>query len=362
MKIVALPCDRNPYQELLYGPMRRLGATVAYAGEPTRSRTLNQLLLPAELVVRRLFGFRVLHIHWLFGFRLLGADRSRVLLRVSRAWFGFVLLVARGCRYRIVWTVHNVLPHSPVFDDDAAARRTLVGACDLLIAHSEHALDELRALGAHPARAIVIPPGVYDLPGFAALAALPPRPPTTVLCFGQVAEYKGAEDLLAVLPAAGDSLRVVIAGGCSDIELRARLEQRARGLGDRAELLLRFIDEAEVAPLFERAHAAVLPFRAVTTSSSVILAMASARPVIVPALPAFADIPDAAVIRYEPGVDGLGDALARLRDAPSARLADVGRAGREFALSRTWEEVAGTTTAAFSTILAVRQRAPIIAR
>ena len=54
LKIVALPRDPNPYQELLYRPMREQGACVRYGGELTRSRTVNLLALPLELLAYRL--------------------------------------------------------------------------------------------------------------------------------------------------------------------------------------------------------------------------------------------------------------------------------------------------------------------
>ena len=136
MRILALPRDPNPYQELLYVPMRRAGAEVRYAGELTRSRTINQISLPLELLVRRCSGFSILHVHWLFGFRFAGGHRFPVLLRASRMWLVFVLAVARAVGYRIVWTAHNVLPHGPIFDDDIAARRALVRSSDLVIAHA----------------------------------------------------------------------------------------------------------------------------------------------------------------------------------------------------------------------------------
>jgi glycosyltransferase involved in cell wall biosynthesis len=352
LRIVSLPKDPNPYQELLYQPMRRAGVVVEYAGELTGSRTVNQLALPLELAWRRLLGFRVLHIHWLFGFRFAYAHRFPVLLKLSRLWLALVLRVARLLGYRIVWTAHNVLPHAPIFDDDAAARRTLTASCDLVIAHAANSLSGLRQIGAAPGRSTIIPPGTYDLPQFAQLRRPPARPPTVVLSFGQVSQYKGVEDLLEAVGQLDGQVGVVVAGNCPDPGLRAALEAAGAELGHAATLLLRYVDDEEVAPLFERAHAVVLPFRAVTTSSSVMLALASGRPVVLPDLPAFADIPDAALIRYPAGTDGLRQALERIADASDAELAEIGRAGREFARRNSWDDIARRTSAAFETLVA----------
>ena len=106
--------------------------------------------------------------------------------------------------------------------------------------------------------------------------------------------------------------------------------------------------------LFADAHAVVLPFRSVTTSSSVLLALASGRPVALPALAAFADIPDDAVIRYPPGLEGLGEALDRIVCAADDELAAIGAAGRSFALRNSWDQVARRIGMAFGDLLGGR--------
>jgi hypothetical protein len=159
MRVLALPRDPNPYQGLLYGEMRRLGVRVSYIGEPTRSRTLNLLLLPLEILAGRLGGARVVHLHWVFAFTLPGGSRFPVLRRLSYAWFRVWLRTCRMLGMRLVWTAHNVLPHQPVFSDDVTARRALVNASDLVLAHSPSALTELAVLGAVPRRSAVIEHG-----------------------------------------------------------------------------------------------------------------------------------------------------------------------------------------------------------
>jgi glycosyltransferase involved in cell wall biosynthesis len=351
VKVAALPKDPNPYQELLYGPIRDSGTPVAYVGESTRSRTANQLLLPLELMWMRVRGFQVLHIHWLFGFRFAGAERWPSVLRVSRLWFDLVLTLANALGYRMVWTAHNVLPHTPIFDDDLAARRTLVRRCELVIVHTSSTRASLEAHGLTPRRSAVIPPGSYELPQFAALAEPPPPEPTRVLTFGQVAEYKGVEDLLVAVAEVAVNLEVVVAGRCPSSALQHRLEEQAAEAPARVTLMLRFVSDEELAALFESVHAVVLPFRDVTTSSSVLLAMASGRPVVVPDLPAFSDLPSDAVIRYPAGVAGLRGALEMLSRLAPEDLARIGRTGRSLAMSVTWQEIGHRTLRAFSDLL-----------
>ena len=161
-RVLAFPRDPNPYLELLYGELRRRGADVAYIGGATPSQSLNALLLPAELALGRLRGARVLHVHWLFPFGLAWAGRRRALRWIPDALLAALLVTARLAGLRVVWTVHNVVPHAPVFGDDARARRRLLAASDLVIVHAEPALTELRRRVGEPPRQVrVIPLGPF---------------------------------------------------------------------------------------------------------------------------------------------------------------------------------------------------------
>jgi glycosyltransferase involved in cell wall biosynthesis len=100
----------------------------------------------------------------------------------------------------------------------------------------------------------------------------------------------------------------------------------------------------------------VFPFRAVTNSSSVATALGAGLPVIVPRLAALDDLPDDAVLRYEPGEAGLADALvhaAALEPAARTRLA---AAAERFAEERTWAAAAEATRQVYVDVL--RRSAP----
>ncbi|GAA3211433.1 glycosyltransferase [Nonomuraea helvata] len=347
MKVLVFPRDSNPYQDLLYGELRGIGVRVHYLGELTSSHTLNLLLLPAELAVRRLAGARIVHLHWVWKFALPGGARMR---RPAQLWFAAVLGIVRLLGLRLVWTAHNVLPHRPVFADDAAARRTLVRHCDLVIAHHSAALDRLAALGAVPSRAAVIPHGPFPAP------PLPPPggsgEPRTFLFFGRIEPYKGVEDLLAAfttLPG-GLDVRLVIAGSCPDAALAARLEASAAD-DDRIDLRLGRVRDEDVARLFAEGDVVVLPFREITTSGSALLALAHGRPLIVPALPALAGLPAAALAGYRDGVTGLTAALRMAAGWDAATLASMSEAALEHVNGVGWTEIARATRNGYATVL-----------
>lgn len=348
MKILVLPRDPNPYQELLYGEMRRLGVQVAYIGELTSSQTLNILLLPLETAVQRVAGARLIHLHWVFFFVFPGARRFPIMRHTAHFWF---LLWLRFCRLlgiRLVWTAHNVLPHRKVFANDVSARRALVAASDLVLAHSQSALAELAELGAVARRSAIVEHGpITPLSSDTSALRTPGagNSPRRFLFFGHMHEYKGVDDLLAAFLTIPEDVpaHLTVAGQCDDPELRSRLNMLARRCGARIVLHLQHIPDEKVAQLLGAADAVVLPFRQVTTSGSAILALSCGRPLIVPDLPGLAHLPDQAVLRYNGGTPALADALVRLACANDETLAVMSAAASCYAASVAWPEIAHTT-------------------
>jgi glycosyltransferase involved in cell wall biosynthesis len=356
MKVLVLPREHlNPYQELLYGEMRRRGVRITYLGELTFSQTLNLLLLPLELARGRLSGARVVHLHWVYAFGLNGADRSAVIRHAAEAWFNVCLRVLRLLGLRLVWTAHNVLPQTPTFGDDVRARRRLVAACDLVIAHSQATLGELAAMGIVPRRSTVIPHGPFT----AATEPDPDRPsdadrqPRQLLFFGKVRPYKGVDTLLdafAALPPEFDA-HLTVAGECGDTSLAARLTELASKSPDRVTLRLEWFPDAEASRLLHGADVMILPFREITTSGSAMLALGHGLPLVVPDLPGLADLPDDAVVRYDGTVQGLSGALATVITADPSVLGKMSSAAYGYCAATGWGEIAERTLREMTTLL-----------
>jgi glycosyltransferase involved in cell wall biosynthesis len=366
MRLLVLPRDTNPYQELLYGEMRRLGVQITYLADLTRSRTLNLLLLPVEVIAHRIAGVRLIHLHWVFVFALPGMRRFPVMQRIAYVWFLFWLRICRMLGMRLIWTAHNVLPHTPVFADDVSARRALVAASDLVLAHSPSALAELAALGAVVHRSAVIPHGpIAPTRSIASLEAFGAEGRTRrFLFFGRVQEYKGVDDLLAAFSTIPDGVAVhlTVAGKCDDPELRSRLHELADTIGARVVLRLEHVPEEEVALLFAATEVVVLPFRRVTTSGSAMLALSHGKPLIVPDLPGLADLPDKAVLRYGGGIPALAAALAHLARADNEILAEMSATACSYATRTTWREIAERTKTEMVSVLGDVQVAGLYGR
>ncbi len=347
LKIIALPRAPNPYQQLLYTEIERAGHCVRYAGELTPSHTLNVLLLPFELAMYRLKGWRILHIHWVFFFRIAGSDRSGTARRVAQTWFAFVLATCRALGVRVVWTMHNLLPHQRVFHDDVAARRTLVRSSELVFAHSPAALRALEALGIRPRRSALVTLGPLD-PTVDARALRPPgagRSTLKLLFFGQVLEYKGVEDLLDAMAGIPEEVAVSlqVVGNCPDARLSRRLRELAEVMPGRVVLNLGRVPDNDLRDLLADSDVVVLPFRRVTTSASAVLALGYGRVVILPDVPAFSDVPREAAVFYDGSVDGLRRAIVDVTRTRSERLARVGSAASAYVGTLSWIDAARQT-------------------
>jgi glycosyltransferase involved in cell wall biosynthesis len=359
VKVLATPKDPNPYQELLHQRLRTRGVEVRYLEGPTGSHTVNLALAPLVLAWWRLRGYRLVHLHWVYGFSLPLARNRRWAPRCMQRWFGFWLWGCRALGLRLVWTAHNVLPHEPVFADDAAARRRLVDYCEAVIAHSHETAAELRQYGAR--NVAVIPQGGYrdlypqSLDPAEARKRLGLRAEDIVVVFvGSLHPYKGVDlliDAVAMLPPE-PSTRLVVAGGCSDGDYRRLLETAARRAGDRVCLSLERVPDDELQVFLGAADVAAFPFRSVTNSGSVLLALGFGVPVVIPDLPELAGIPAAAAIRYSGGVSDLAHALRRVSTAAESERREQATAATAFASAQSWDDVAEATLAVYAQVLA----------
>jgi glycosyltransferase involved in cell wall biosynthesis len=353
-EILVFPRDANPYQSRLYDALGRTGVRSRYIGDLGPSHTVNLLLVPAELIWWRLRGARILHLHWVFGFAFTGSEHNGLVRRASYAWYLLVLACARLAGVRIVWTLHNVLPHQQVFPDDRLARRRLLRAASLVIAHSERALAELQDGVGRPRRSVVV-----AHPGFDAGTAIGRRNafPRRLLMFGRVAAYKGVEETIEAFDdvAATTTVELTVAGDCSDPRLKARLDDLWRRHPDRVHLQLGHVPEEELPALFAAHDVQWLPYRRATTSGAAILGAQMGIPLAVPDLPAFDDVPG---LRLGQAADALADALRALDTIDERRLAELSALGLQWSAGLgTWDDMAQLTREAILTMTA--NRAPI---
>jgi glycosyltransferase involved in cell wall biosynthesis len=271
----------NPYLRLLYGHLEASGFEVAE---------------DARLSLRWICGARasvgLLHFHWPQGhyrYERGPAFLRPFLSRVKLALFLARLVAARLLGYRLVWTIHQVLPHESV---DAAldrrAARLLAHNCQLLVAHDRWtAVLASSELGMSLDSIAVIPHGSY-------IGVYPDgRPRTEVrrelglpqdsfvfLCFGELRAYKEIDLLLEAFASMSlpDS-RLVVSGHPKLPSIGASV-RAAAATDSRITGLLDFVPDDRVAELFHACDAAVHARGDAGTSGSLVLALSLGLPLV----------------------------------------------------------------------------------
>ncbi len=270
----------NPYQQLLY---RGLGNryTIHYLDWRGALGAAHNAAEPS-----------IFHLHWEDAVYRMQPDETAAAAEAQ----GFLtaLETAKAAGMSFLWTVHNERPHdgryAALHGQFAEALSVLA---DWVIAHHPSAAEAVSERYDLPAeRLAIVPHGHYrdvhsPLVGdrdARRQAAGYGADDTVLLLFGRLDAYKGADELLAAFAALdAPGLHLIIAGKqlVPMAPIVAELPPAARA---RITIHEGFMADAEIA-LFERADFVVAPYREISTSGTVMLALSLGRPVIVPALP-----------------------------------------------------------------------------
>lgn len=351
MKILAFPRDPNPYQELLYVPMRQQGHTVTYLEGPTASQSLNMFLLPFMLIIRRMQGYRVFHLHWIYLFALPWARAAGAC--IMQLLFSIVIWELKLLGFKTVWTAHNALPHRKQFVNDLAARKLLARHAAAIIVHSAAAKDELIALGLPGNKVTVIPHGNYEsvYPNATtrkeARKQLGLRQDDFVIAFvGKIEGYKNLPGLLeAVESLAADNphLHLVIAGNTTDKMLRKQLMAAKKRIPYQLHLQIGFVRDETMQVYFNAADVTATPFSSITTSGSALLSLSFGTPIIAPRIGSLKDMPLGVGFFYSPEhKNGLRQAIVRAMQAPS--METKRQAAKAYSATLPWESIAEQTS------------------
>jgi glycosyltransferase involved in cell wall biosynthesis len=360
LRVVHAPyIGQNAYQPRLLEELGRVGIDAIGA-----KRT-------AHPFVRQLFSWRcdVLHLHWT-QLRWLGPRLLRTAAIAS--YFAQLRALQRGGT-RIVWTIHNLVPHEC---DDPGAELVflarLAETVDACIVHSESARDEVVAsvasLGgsasAIAAKLRVVPHGNYigcyrpARTREAERARLGIADDETVFAFvGQVRDYKNVDGLArafrtADLPRArllirgrprGDAVDRAVRDACAD---DPRIDYRAE-----------FLADDELAATLLASDAVALPYHDCLTSGAALLAMSFGKAIVAPDRGCFRELVGAGAVGLYRGdaPGGIAHALRALATDPAARAASGAR-NLEIAKAADWSAIAAMTAELYRSLPGVRSR------
>ena len=303
--------NNNPFQDMLYSERKKHDTVVFPLQE----------LKGLDTSLSR-FGDRdrILHLHWTAPIIGRSETESDALIRVHEAINAIDRFREKGGR--LVWTVHNVMPHETHFADiEIHLRSELADRADFIHVMCEETLDETRdlyELSSEKTRVVehssyidVYPDSVSRETARSRLAI--EADDIVLLAFGGIRPYKGIDRLLAAFDRALDReprLRLVVAGKPGRFEgindLRQALDEHPRCIAVFSE-----INPSDVQFFFKAADVAVLAHKTVLNSGALLLAYTFGLPVIAPRFGCLTDLVDSGpAITFDHQVEGaLEDAL-----------------------------------------------------
>lgn len=345
MQILMMPDYRrdNPYQQLLADALSETGIEVRF---PAGYRRVFPLW--RELAGRQRTD--VLHLHWQDAY-IRRPSGPGALVYAAKLLVDLCLVKMSGCR--LVWTVHNEVPHEASWPAlHRALQRMVAALADAVIFHSQSACAKLQpVLRVDPDKSHVIAHGSYrthygaPVPKAQARLSLGlPETAPVYLHLGMLRPYKGVENLLAAWSSLQSELgmaRLIIAGRPYNDEYGQRL---ANLVSECPGVILQpsYVASEQIRLYLSAADYVVLPFRRILTSGSLLLALSYDVPVIAPSLPAISEIIlDKDSCLYDPQQpDGLRDVL---RSSLGARPTPGATSG----ISHDWAPIAEATAACY---------------
>lgn len=238
----------------------------------------------------------------------------------------------------LVRTLHNVSPH----ERPSRCQRALIDWSERLTTVWITPSDASTAPSGAPCH--VVPLGHYR-DWFAPAGDVAAKPGRFVY-FGHIRAYKGVEELLRAFGELRDeSASLHVVGKIRDPDLAEKLSVAARA-EPRVQIDARYVDDSRLYREVQEAEVVVLPFREVTNSSSVVLALSLRRPVLVPDLPAMreiaAEVGSGWVMTYSGEITAgtLEGALAAAREMSPSSFPDLA--------ARDWDRIGEAHARAFA--------------
>jgi len=280
-------------------------------------------------------------------------------------WF---LRLVKKLGIKLVYTVHNVLPHDtgkrfvPVF-------KRVYKEMDALICHTAEAKSRLVSeFSVDAERVWVIPHGplLHDAKRISveasrAALSLPPDE-TLVLWQGIIRSYKGLDFLLEGwrrVDARSLNARLLIAGTGEAGLLKAIKEQVVRlGLQESVRLDFRFIPDEALPAYYQASDVLVYPYKEVTTSGALMTALAYGKAIVATNLPAFREVlrdKETGLLVDYGDVDTLASSLGKLIQEPQERerLVSAVASSENF---NSWSRIAKKTRQCYGAVLQEARR------
>jgi glycosyltransferase involved in cell wall biosynthesis len=357
-KILVYPYYNSPYQSLLYNEVQKNpDITIKYL----RSKYGGSLLLldlPLRIIKNRMLGFAIFHLHWV---AFTSASKNKITQLFSFIYtlciIGFIKLLG----YKLVWTIHNIVPHETITANDLFITKLLCKISDRKIVHSQSTINELEKLGCSVQNITIVPHGNYvsyykdTVTKKDARDFLKIKQNTFVfLFFGELKRYKGIEELLEVfthISASHKNILLLISGKVCDKEIYSVISSHKSSLKNTALFYIRHIEDDEVQYFMHAADIVVYAFKKITTSGSVLLALSFGKPIIYPLMGSLEDLPENIGFSYIPSdKNGLYNAMTTALTTSQEKLTERKKNAYKYVQSLSWEKIAEQTITIYKNV------------
>lgn len=321
----------NPFQALLY------------------QRAYDHGFAPVPLFHRSDFGAlrtagamgaeAVLHLHWTAEVTRGAASETAAAAAADEFIAELERLKDEGVK--LVWTVHNVLPHGCDHPDvEAAMRSRIAGLADVIHVMNPSTSTETSRFYELPDHKVV------QVPHPSYVGAYPSHHDRRVVRFelgfergdlvvgllGSIQPYKGVEEFVAALTEARllePRLRGLVAGIPGGDDRSAQLVRLIES-DENVLSIPRRLEDGAIARLLTALDVLVLPYRASLNSGAALLGVTFGVPIIAPAVGHFTVLEGEGLVRTYPAEDRLGLAAALAEAAGTVAAYDPERA-RDYA-------------------------------
>lgn len=315
----------NPYQSMLYSKCWERGVISVPVGDPANLFEARPKNGGAPFVA---------HIHWTAP--ILGPAKTSEEASALSHEFVEQLDAIKSSGGKLLWTVHNTLPHECAYPEaEAALRQQIADRVDRIHLLGEETSDEVKPHYLLPKEKVRVVRhssylGVYPnyISQERARQELGFEPKDRVLLFlGGIRPYKGVDRLLDAFETVFQEdplLRLIVVGKPGRFPGVGEIANRCLA---HPHILSNFntIEDGELQVFFKAADAVVLPHRRALNSGALLLAYSFARPVIAPALGGMrAYLSEDAGVIYDPEDNrGLEDAIRRVAVLRERRYRDA---------------------------------------
>ena len=294
---------RNPYQAMLYATMADIGVAMVPVADVNA-----HLLLRARLPDPGLF-----HLHWTnpivqpAGTEAEGRERLDAFVAALEAF--------RRAGGKLIWTIHNVLPHDARHHDlEIELANEILHRADVVHLLSKETLDRVGGVyDVDPERVVIVEHnsfvGIYPqwITRDGARARLELEPDEKVLIVvGGIRPYKGIDRMLDILDELLEddrTVRLLVAGSAGKQPGIAELEERCLA-HPRVVSKFEHLPDPELQAWYAAADVAVLPYVNILNSSAFQLAPSFGLPVVGPRMGALESFEDEPYVRlFDPTSD-----------------------------------------------------------